>query len=135
MTSTSTANVADCLGATASAFCLLHCTVVSASVLALPLLVGTEGGHESRFWSGLDYIFLAISLVAVWYAGRGTRHSLHRRLLWLAWFVFAAGILAESFRFAFGHGLMYLGSVGLIVVHLLNMRHRAHGKLNYDTVN
>jgi hypothetical protein len=109
--------------------------VVSASVVALPLLVGAEGGHGSPFWSGLDYVFLAISLVAVWYAGRGTRHLLYRTLLWLAWCVFAGGILAESLGFAFGHGLMYLGSVGLIVVHLLNMRHRAHGKLSYDTVN
>lgn len=74
-------------------------------------------------WAMLDYLFLFVSLLAVWYSARHTSSRSVRLLLWVGWAGFAAGLLLEAGAFAFGKWLMYAGSVALVVTHVVNFRH------------
>ncbi|MEL6277075.1 MAG: MerC domain-containing protein, partial [Bacteroidota bacterium] len=74
----------DLLGVTASGLCAIHCTLTPLLFAAKPVMdtaVG-EHAHGSAFWAILDYAFLALSLVAVWYSARHTSHSTIKWVLW-----------------------------------------------------
>lgn len=95
------------LGAAASGLCAVHCAVTPLIFAAKPVLhtaVG-EHAHGSPLWAAFDYIFLVLSLVAVWYS------------------TFAIGLLSEPFHLPYGSWLMYGGSIVLVVAHLKNFQY------------
>ena len=118
-------NYSDWLGAVASGLCAIHCTLTPMFFAARPVLESTMGKHSHGpgFWALLDYLFLILSLAAVWYSTRHTDHTGIKRVLWGAWSIFAIGLLSEAFHFPYGKWFMYVGSIALVVVHLYNHRH------------
>lgn len=115
----------DFLGVAASGLCAIHCALTPVFFAARPVLESTIGHHHhgDGFWALLDYLFLVISLVAVWYSAKHTHHIGIKRVLWVAWGVFAVGLLSEIFHFEYGIWLMYLGSIALVVTHSYNHRY------------
>ena len=118
-------NRSDLIGAAASGLCAIHCTLTPILFAAKPVLEGTMGvhAHGGGFWAVLDYTFLVLSLAAVWYSARHTNHATIKRILWIAWLVFAAGLLSEPLDLSYGKWLMYIGSVTLVITHLQNYRY------------
>jgi len=113
----------DFLGVAASGLCAIHCALTPLFFAAKPVLESTMGHHHHHgdgFWSLLDYLFLVLSLLAVWYSAKHTHHKGIRKMLWGAWVVFAIGLLAEIFHVEYGIWLMYLGSIALVVTHSYN---------------
>lgn len=115
----------DLLGAAASGLCAIHCTLTPIFFAAKPVLDSTLGeyAHGGGFWAALDYVFLVLSLLAVWYSARHTSHKTIKWVLWVAWGVFAIGLLSEPLDFTHGKWLMYAGSITLVVAHLQNYRY------------
>lgn len=113
------------MGVAVSALCAIHCTLTPLLFAAKPLLESTvdEGSRHSLLWHGLDYIFLILSLLAVWFSSRNTGYKLIALLLWLAWGLFTVGIFAEQCEFEAGKWLMYFGSISLVITHLQNYRY------------
>ena len=114
-------NRADLFGAAISGICAVHCTLTPLFFAARPLL--HTGHHAGHWWATLDYIFLVLSLLAVAYSARRTASRTVRISLWAGWALFAGGLLLEPLELSFAKGLMYAGSVTLIVAHLWNHRH------------
>lgn len=132
MEMTQSSNYSDLLGAAASGLCAVHCAVAPLLFAAKPILEHATGehghAHGSFVWAAFDYVFLALSFVAVWYSARRTDHRILKRVLWGSWGVFAMGILFESFHLPYGHWLMYGGSITLVVAHIKNYQHcKVHG--------
>ncbi|MEM6892167.1 MAG: MerC domain-containing protein [Bacteroidota bacterium] len=116
----------DFLGVAASGLCAIHCALTPLFFAARPVLESTMGHHHHHgdgFWGLLDYLFLVLSLVAVWYSAKHTHHKRIRWVLWAAWAVFAIGLLSEIFHFEQGKWLMYAGSIVLVVAHWYNHRY------------
>lgn len=115
----------DILGVAASGLCAIHCALTPLFFAAKPVLETTMGHHHhgSGFWASLDYIFLVLSLAAVWFSARHTIHKGIRKVLWGGWVLFAIGLLSEAFHFHQGIWLMYLGSITLVVAHVYNHRY------------
>lgn len=115
----------DWLGVAASGLCAIHCALTPVFFAARPVLESTMGQHNhgSGFWALLDYLFLVLSLAAVWYSSRHTVHKRIKRVLWAAWVVFAIGLLSEPFHFTHGIWFMYVGSITLVIAHLYNHRY------------
>ncbi|MEM9650349.1 MAG: MerC domain-containing protein, partial [Bacteroidota bacterium] len=115
----------DFLGAAASGLCAIHCALTPVIFAARPVLESTMGhhGHGAGIWALLDYLFLVLSLAAVWYSARHTFHMGIKRVLWGAWVVFAIGLLSESFHFTQGKWFMYIGSITLVIAHMYNHRY------------
>ncbi|PPK87844.1 MerC mercury resistance protein [Neolewinella xylanilytica] len=118
-------NRSDLLGAAVSGLCAIHCTLTPLFFAARPMLEGRLGAHAhgSGWWASLDYIFLVLSLLAVWYSARHTKHPSLRYLLWAAWITFAVGLLLEPYELAYAKWLMYAGSITLVFAHVRNHCH------------
>lgn len=118
----------DLFGASASTLCLIHC-------LATPLLFlaqahGATDHHQHvegavpLFWEVLDYVFLVISALAVFYSTRNTTHKWTPLLMWSSFGGLAALILNEKLHlFHIDHVFVFLPAVSLVVLHLYNRRH------------
>ncbi len=115
----------DILGAMASGLCVVHCSLTPLFLAMKPILESTKSGHSTSFafWSALDFVFLILSLAAVYYSARLTNHNGIRWILWVAWFVFAIGIVSELLHWPYGKWLMYAGSITLVVAHFRNFRY------------
>lgn len=111
----------DWLGAAASGLCAIHCTLTPLFFAAKPVWESTAVEYGHGVWGMLDYVFLILSFLAVRYSALHTTHITLKWVLWLAWGVFALGLLSESF--AFGKWLMYAGSITLVIAHIKNYRH------------
>ncbi len=109
---------ADYIGITGSVLCLVHC-------LAAPVLVMTSNllrndTLRAGFMS-LDYVFIVINIIAVYFAARQHTSSAIRTALWSFLFIFAVGLLLEDVSPVFEY-VAYIASMGLVVSHLLNLR-------------
>ncbi|MEO1011577.1 MAG: MerC domain-containing protein [Bacteroidota bacterium] len=127
----------DLLGVTASGLCAIHCALTPVFFAAKPLLETTMNKHVhgTGFWAQVDYLFLVLSLAAVWYSARHTVHTGIKKVLWGAWGVFAMGLLSEALYFAHGKWFMYIGSITLVAAHVYNHRHCKKAKLEVTTEN
>lgn len=109
---------ADYFGITGSVLCLIHCLVTPVLVMTSTLL-----SHESLRvgFLSLDYVFIAINIVAVWSAARHTSRAIARSL-WGFLGLFTLGLLLEPTHDAFAY-LAYAASLGLVGTHIANIRH------------
>lgn len=119
-------SLSDIFGAAISGLCAIHCTLTPLLFATRPLLESTLGAHShhSGWWATLDYVFLTLSLLAVWYSSRHGSPVNIKWILWLGWVVFAAGLISEHLHFPRGIWLMYAGSIALITAHLYSYRYR-----------
>ena len=120
----------DLFGMFASGLCAVHCAATPFFFAARPLLDNAATCSQSGCcsnapwqWAMLDYLFLFISLVAVWYSAKHTTNQLVKFLLWAAWGCFALGLFLEGGAFEFSKWIMYTGSAGLVATHIVNYRY------------
>ncbi|WP_394748896.1 MerC domain-containing protein [Spongiimicrobium salis] len=127
----------DLLGVAASGLCAVHCALTPLFFATRPILENIIGKHHhaSGYWALLDYLFLILGLIAVWYSARHTVHKGIKSILWAAWGVFALGLLSETFHFIYGMWFMYLGSIALVVAHIYNHRYCKKSKRDFTTEN
>ncbi|MBO0952546.1 MerC domain-containing protein [Fibrella forsythiae] len=109
---------ADYVGITGSILCIIHCLITPVLVMTSTLL-----NHESLRigFLSLDYLFIAINIVAVWSATRHTSRPI-RFALWSLLTLFAAGLVLEDLDPRFEY-MAYGASVGLVIAHLANIYH------------
>ncbi len=119
---------ADLLGALASGLCAVHCA-------ATPLLFAAHAsahfgqhvaGEEAAlpwYWAVLDWAFLLLAFVAIYYTSKQVAAPWVKWGMWAAWSVIALTILSESLHWhLWGHLPMYAGAFALIGLHLYNHR-------------
>ena len=110
---------ADYIGITGSVLCLIHCLAAPVVVMTSNLL--RDDTLRTGFLS-LDYVFIAINIVAVYFAARQHTSSAIRTALWSFLFLFTLGLLLENVNPLFEY-IAYAASTGLVISHLLNLRH------------
>ncbi len=69
----------------------------------------------------LDYLFIVINVIAVWSASQRAASPI-RWVMWGFLSLFAVGLLLEEYSEWFEY-VAYAASAGLVVTHLLNIRH------------
>lgn len=109
---------ADYIGITGSVLCIVHC--VAAPVLVMTSSVLRNDTLRAGFLS-LDYVFIAVNIVAVYFATRQHTSSAIRTALWGCLFLFAVGLLLEDVSPGFEY-MAYAASTGLVIAHLFNLR-------------
>ncbi|MBX2926380.1 MAG: MerC domain-containing protein [Saprospiraceae bacterium] len=127
MTNSIISKKSDLLGIFASGLCAVHCAITPLFFAAKPLFDHATSHHHHGAgpwgWAMLDYIFLVLSLLAVWVSTRHTNSRPIKTALWASWVCFAGGLALEIQDMALGKWLMYGGSIALIVAHIINLRH------------
>ena len=109
---------ADYLGITGSVLCIIHCLIT-------PLLLMTTAAlHDEHLRIGylsLDYIFIGVNIMAVYFATKSTTSLAIKRSLWGFLTLFAMGIMFEDVDHTF-RLIGYVASAGLVLTHLVNIR-------------
>jgi hypothetical protein len=108
---------ADYFGIAGSVLCIIHCLMVPA--LAMGSMLG-HNHHGNASLVSLDYLFILINGIAVFYATRDHKSFLLRLLLWGALSLFSVSLIFENRNVVFSW-LGYVGSGLLIVGHMLNI--------------
>lgn len=107
----------DIIGISASFACIVHC-------LAAPTIISL--GYVLNFsflgqWEWLDYVFVIMALVAVYFSAKNTSSALLKILFWTFVFLFSGSILLHEWNE--GMEIVTLGSSFiLIILHLLHLK-------------
>lgn len=107
---------ADYIGILGSVLCIVHCLLMPA------LAFGTTmtAHHEHAGLLSLDYLFIVINAVAVYFATKNHKSVVVRTILWGSLLLFSVSLIFEAAHPAFTW-LGYIGSSLLIVGHLINL--------------
>lgn len=106
------------LGLISSTLCLLHCLAVPIFLSFYPVILQYIE-HDLYF---LEYIFLISSYIAVYFSTKNSNiTSIMKIIFYLVLTFLTLGILFEE-TIGWMQYLGYIGSVGLIIMHIINLR-------------
>jgi hypothetical protein len=109
---------ADYIGITGSVLCIIHCLITPILLMSTALMKH----DELRFgYLSLDYVFIIVNIIAVYFATRHHASPVIKRALWGFLTLFAVAIVLEDTNELFEY-LGYAASAGLVVTHLVNIR-------------
>lgn len=108
---------ADFVGIAGSLLCLIHCLITPALAIG-----GSLSAHEQLAVGPLhlDYFFILINGVAVYFATRDHKIPVLQLFLWSSFVLFSSSLLLEDINPAF-KVTGYLGSAFLILGHGYNL--------------
>ncbi|MCX6217155.1 MerC domain-containing protein [Spirosoma sp.] len=109
---------ADYIGITGSVLCIIHCLIT-------PVLLLTSSFFQNSAlrvgYLSLDYVFIGVNIIAVYFATRHYAPLAIKRSLWCFLLLFAVALLLEDTDPIFEY-IAYIASAGLVITHLLNIR-------------
>lgn len=108
------AKYSDVLGIISSVICFLHC-------LMLPLFWVWYSSYSLESWHLVDYIFVALAGIAVYYSAKHAAHAILRKGLWISFATFAVPLLFHEFLI-YAHYVSLGGSMALILCHTVNLK-------------
>jgi hypothetical protein len=108
---------ADYIGIAGSVLCILHCLIVPTLAFSSTL---AHSHHADSSLISLDYFFILVNGIAVFYATRDHKSLPLRIFLWGALSLFAVSLIFEH-QYQVFTWLGYIGSGLLIVGHLANI--------------
>ncbi len=121
----------DIIGAWASGLCLVHCLATPFLFVAQAGLI-SDGEAHLQWWGILDFVFLFISLLAIWWSGKTTSKRWMRVALWVSWALLLLVVLNEKLAIVpLVEQAIYVPAVGLIFFHLYNHRYCQFEKDGY----
>tara|TARA_Y100000741_G_scaffold354604_1_gene329074 strand:+ start:223 stop:594 length:372 start_codon:yes stop_codon:yes gene_type:complete len=102
----------DVFGAMSSSLCLIHC-------LATPFLLVVP-----FWWSNLNYIFIIVSLIAVYISAKNTSRKIMKVLLWIGFMLLSFCILNEELGFFhLPEFITYFAASNLACLHIYNLKY------------
>jgi len=117
----------DNVGAFSSALCLLHCIATPFLFIAQSCAVSSccaPSDVVPSWWVAFDYIFLAISLVAVYFTTQHTSKPWITPAFYASWLFLAGILLNEKFGFfPIAEEAVYLPAAMLVILHIYNRRY------------
>ena len=113
----------DTIGAIVSTLCVVHC-------LLTPLLFVAQSytathSHEAPFWwKNLDYLFILISIVAVYESAKKSTNKLIKAGLWMSWIMLFLLILNEKLVWIeLDEIITYCVALTLSMLHIYNLNY------------
>lgn len=111
-------NKADYIGITGSVLCIIHCLITPVLLLTSSLF---QNSALRVGYLSLDYVFIGVNVIAVYFATRHYAPPAIKRSLWGFLAMFSVALLLEDTAPIFEY-IAYLASAGLVITHLLNIR-------------
>jgi len=113
----------DTIGAIVSTLCVVHC-------LLTPLLFVAQSytathSHEAPFWwKNLDYLFILISIIAVYESTKKSTNKLIKAGLWMSWIMLFLLILNEKLVWIeLDEIITYSVALTLSMLHIYNLNY------------
>ena len=115
-------NNSDTIGVFTSLVCSIHC-------FATPILFVAQSGLLSSniqplWWESINYIFIVLSFIAVYYSAKNTSENIMKPILWVCWLFFVSVILNEMIELTRIPELFsYVSAFSLAFVHVYNLKY------------
>ncbi|MBK6977405.1 MAG: MerC domain-containing protein [Cytophagaceae bacterium] len=110
----------DILGISSASLCVVHC-------LFTPVLMAILSSFS--WWHELSLFFLVISFYSAYETTRHNEFNKFQTIIWLSFILLTTCIIFEE-DYNILHEVSYLASFGLIMGHILNIRHCQKCKSN-----
>ncbi|HMQ06090.1 MAG TPA: MerC domain-containing protein [Saprospiraceae bacterium] len=113
----------DVIGAISSFMCTIHCLATPLIFISKPMIY--RGGliqvhSHSHLWAYLDVLFMIIGFAAVYLSVQHSTKKWIKISLYLAWGIFAGGLILEMNGNNGATWILISGSVLLVFFHLYN---------------
>ncbi len=116
-------NKSDIIGMFASSLCLLHCTFTPLLFIAHAQLASHHEGIPF-WWKVLDYAFLAISFIAVYWSVKVTSKAWMKYAFWGTWSLLFVILINEKLHWLhIPEAAIYFPSLGLVFLHIYNRKY------------
>lgn len=113
----------DIIGALASSLCLIHC-VVTPLIFIVQTCSVASCADAPVWWQAIDYLFIVISFVAIFYASKNSSKRWILISLWSSWIILLLAILNKTFEVGlFPEVFHYLPALAIVGLHLYNYKY------------
>lgn len=114
---------ADTIGIIASSLCLVHC-VATPFLFIAKACAATCCSNTPSWWRSIDYFFLVVSYVAIYYATKNSTKNWVKIALWVTWIVLLFTIFNESVTIiTLPEMFIYYPALGIVLLHLYNRKY------------
>lgn len=115
----------DQLGAIFSALCLVHCLATPFLFIARSSGVGhTCGAGAPLWWGAIDFLFLALALLAVWTSAKNTSKTWLKYAFGIGWLALLFVIVNERWHIVGIPGLLnHVPALTLISLHIYSLKY------------
>ena len=112
----------DNVGIIASSLCMIHC--IGTPFLFIAKACSTSCCSEAPvWWQLIDYLFLIISFVAIYFVTNNTTLNWIKIAFWITWFVLFISILNHTFPVVeTPKYFTYIPASAIIILHFYNLR-------------
>tara|TARA_B110000091_G_scaffold4641_1_gene4577 strand:+ start:3324 stop:3722 length:399 start_codon:yes stop_codon:yes gene_type:complete len=119
----------DKIGVISSTLCMIHCIITPFIFLAKVCTISCCS-DAPVWWQIIDYLFLGISFVAVYYTTKDRSLDWLKISFWITWFILLITIVNHTLEIIYlNPNLIYIPAFLIIMLHLYNMHfHKCHNK-------
>ena len=112
----------DNVGIIASSLCMIHC--IGTPFLFIAKACSASCCSEAPIWWQLiDYFFLIISFVAIYFVTKNTIPKWIKTAFWISWFILLLSILNHTFPIVEApKNFIYIPASAIIILHFYNLR-------------
>ncbi len=112
----------DSIGIIASSLCAIHCIATPFVFIAKACSV-TCCAEAPLWWVMIDYAFLIISFIAIYYTNKNSSVTWLKYFLWISWFLLLITISNHSIEFMYlPENFIYIPAFSIIILHLYNLK-------------
>ncbi len=116
-------NNSDRIGVVSSSLCMLHCFATPFLFLSQSSLIFLSLDFTLP-WLLINYVFLFISFIAIFFSVKNSSNKIIRVLLYLFWFLLSGLIINESLGIlSIPETATYLSASSLICLHIYNLNY------------
>lgn len=113
----------DSLGALASGLCLIHC-VTTPFLFIAQTCSATCCETAPNWWKAIDYIFIIISFISVYWSTKQSSKIWVAIALWLSWTLLFLALLNEKITLInLPETSIYIPAIALVTLHLYNRKY------------
>jgi hypothetical protein len=113
----------DTIGALASSLCVVHC-LITPVLFAVQSYTAVHYHSAPLWWQNLDFLFITISVFAVYRSTRNSTNSLIKYALWTSWVILFILILNEKLVWTpLPEFITYIAALSLALLHLYNLNY------------
>ena len=110
----------DFAGAFFSFLCLIHCILTPIIFISSCTVAAVSTGH--LLWGSFDYIFIFISLIAIYFSSKKTNSNYIFYALWICWVILSFYLINEKTHLIeLNEITLYISSSYLVILHSYNL--------------
>lgn len=116
---------ADAIGIIASSLCLIHCVATPFLFIAKACAVSCCASSATPYWwKWIDYLFIVIAFVAIYYATKNSTKKWVKVALWVSWGILLFTIFNESLAIiTLPESFIYWPAISIVLLHFYNRKY------------